>query len=455
MLRLILKFFLVYWLAAEVVILIDDLKPHNHIYKYELSDALAGSLAMNGRAIVDAYERGQCQTMRSVFTGAGNVIYLADAQGRMLCGDPGLSDMPSLVAQSLNKTEPSVSNHRTFQVLGLPVLSDHGQRYVVLIRNDFRSPFEAFGLLPGNVTMLVSIVVTFFLAVLVALPIRRLRRAANLIASGKLDTRVRWGPESLGWAWFKGGDDIHHLMLDFNLMAEKLEKLSSAQRLLLRDVSHELRSPLTRMGVGLSIARSGAPQSMQPHLDRIAAEAGRLNDLIGQILELSKMESIPEVDISATVSLTDLATDIVSKVEYEATYRNCWFTTAMSSTCYVKGDQELLSSALENIMRNAIKYAPDGSEIKVETTTEQTASGPLSKISVSDRGPGVPLNEIDSVLEPFYRADRLRNRQVEGAGIGLAIANRAAILHRGVIHLRNRPTGGLIVEICLPGAKSV
>src|SRR5579863_10435597 len=122
--RLILKIFLAYWLAAGVVIGLDDLRPHNHIYKYELSDALAGSLIMNGRAIVDAYERGQCDAMRKVFSGSGNVVYLASAQGRLLCGDPGLSEMPSLIADSVKSGKPTVINHASFQVIGMSLVSD-------------------------------------------------------------------------------------------------------------------------------------------------------------------------------------------------------------------------------------------------------------------------------------------------------------------------------------------
>jgi two-component system sensor histidine kinase CpxA len=309
-------------------------------------------------------------------------------------------------------------------------------------------------MLPGYTTVAISCVVTFFLGVLLALPIRRLRKAAERIAMGGLDARVAWPWKPVGGSEFTGGDDIGRLIRDFNIMAERLESLAKAQRLLLRDVSHELRSPLTRLGVALGMARAEAPAEMREHLNRIDTEAGRLNSLIGQILSLSQMDALHNTNQTRVFSLSELVVDLLPDVQYEAMQSNCSISTKVVEDCYVRGNADLLSAAVENIVRNSIKYAPGSGEIYVETASEERSGERFSTIRVTDNGPGIPDHEVGLVLEPFYRADRLRHWQQEGSGIGLAIADRAARLHRGMIGVRNKPDGGLIVEISLPAVLS-
>jgi two-component system sensor histidine kinase CpxA len=293
-------------------------------------------------------------------------------------------------------------------------------------------------------------VVTVFLAFLVALPIRRLRTAAREIATGKLGARVLWGKVSQKVYGFNGGDDIAKLVQDFNHMAERLQALTESQRMLLRDVSHELRSPLTRLGVGLGLARQEAPEITRQHLDRIESEAQRLNELIGQILSLSYLETIHEIELPENISLGELVMELLPDVQYEAAQSNCLITTAIAPGCTVRGDAELLRAAVENVVRNSIRYVPDNGLIHVETIPVERDGAILAIVRISDNGPGIPDGELKSVLEPFYRADRSRYWQQSGFGIGLAIANRAAGVHGGTINIRNRSEGGLTVEMCFP-----
>jgi two-component system sensor histidine kinase CpxA len=323
---------------------------------------------------------------------------------------------------------------------------------VLLLKSNYSSALHIYGMLPGYTTVCISCVVTVFLGLLIVLPIRRLRQAAGQIAMGRLEARVRWWSSSTGSAGARGGDDIDQLIRDFNHMAERLESLAKAQRMLLRDVSHELRSPLTRLGVGLGLARAQSPASMHESLDRIESEAARLNTLIGQILSLSQLDVIQRIDEPCLISLSELVVDLLPDIQYEAAQCGCSIGTTISEDCYVYGDEELLRAAFENILRNAIKYAAGGGLIHVETATEERQGKKFSRVSVSDSGPGIPEHELGLVLEPFYRADRPRHWQQEGSGIGLAIADRAARLHKGIIGIRNRKDGGLIVEICLPSA---
>ena len=452
MARLLLKIFLAYWLAAGAVIIVSDFGPQKHIHNPALNDALNSALSINGRMIVDAYENGRCTRAQQLFTDSHDGLFLAAPDGRLLCGDPSVSNLPNLVVSAIRKNKRVTATYKWFQLLAVPVTSPRGSRYVVVLKNQYSTALELYGLLPGYTTITISCGVTLFLSLLMALPIRRLRKAAGQIALGRLDTRVKWAVPTARWALFAGGDDIDQLVRDFNHMAERLQSLADAQRLLLRDISHELRSPLTRLGVGLRLAQIEATPAMQPHLSRIDAESTRLNHLIGQILSLSQLDLLQRVDAPRLVSFSDLVADLLPDLEYEAAQSACHIGSSIEAGCYVCGDEELLRSAVENILRNAIKYASGSGAILVETAIEHRAGEMFSVVRASDNGPGIPDHELSSVLKPFFRADRSRHWQQEGAGLGLAIADRAARLHRGNIGVRNRPEGGLIVELFVPSA---
>jgi two-component system sensor histidine kinase CpxA len=450
MIRLILKIFLAYWIAAGVVILIGDFGPHWQIHHPELSDALNSSLAMNGQLLIGAYETGRCSQVTDLLIKKDDALSLAAPDGSRLCGDLDVSDERALLIASAKSRKRMTANHALFQLIAMPMRSSAGKDYILLLKSRYRSALQLNGVLPGYTTIAISCVVTVFLAFLVALPIRRLRTAAREIATGKLGARVLWGKVSQKVYGFNGGDDIAKLVQDFNHMAERLQALTESQRLLLRDVSHELRSPLTRLGVGLGLARQEAPEITREHLDRIESEAQRLNELIGQILSLSYLETIQEIELPKNISLSELVMELLPDVQYEAAQSNCVITTAIGPGCTVRGDAELLRAAVENVVRNSIRYVPDNGLIHVETIPVERDGAVLAIVRISDNGPGIPDGELKSVLEPFYRADRSRYWQQSGFGIGLAIANRAAGVHGGTINIRNRSEGGLTVEMCFP-----
>ena len=452
MIRLMLKIFLAYWIVAGLVIAISDYEPHRQIHNPELMDALDSALAIDGTSIVDAYESGRCSELQKLLSTSRDGLYLATPDGRLVCGDPKFADVPKLIAAAVKQKRHMTENYAWFQLLAAPVTSPTGAEYVLLMKSNYSDALHFSGNLPGYTTVCISCLVTAFLGVLIAMPIRRLRQAAGQIAMGNLDARVRWGWSSIAARGSRGGDDIDQLIRDFNHMAERLESLANAQRVLLRDVSHELRSPLTRLGVGLGLARADCPASMREHLDRIESEAARLNTLIGQILSLSHLDVIQQMDAPRLISLSDLVTDLLPDLQFEAAQSGCFIDTSLSADCYVCGEEELLRTATENILRNAINYASGGGLIHVETDIEERQGKRHCIVRVSDNGPGIPEHELERVLEPFYRADRSRHRQAEGSGIGLAIADRAARLHSGMIGIRNKRDGGLIVEICVPAA---
>jgi two-component system sensor histidine kinase CpxA len=245
---------------------------------------------------------------------------------------------------------------------------------------------------------------------------------------------------------------LNSLIVDFNQMAGRLESLVAAQRMLLRDVSHELRSPLARLSVALQFTRETAPGSMMVPLDRIEAEAGRLNGLIEQILSLSFMEAVQELSNCAEISLSDLVASIMPDIQYEASSRPCHVMSKTIQDSTVHGDPDLLQRALENVVRNAMRYTPQEGMIEIEVDRAGGEHAEMAILRVKDNGPGVPSEELESILRPFYRVDKSRQRSTGGFGVGLAIAERAVHLHAGSIRASNRPQGGLLVEMTFPAS---
>jgi two-component system sensor histidine kinase CpxA len=245
-------------------------------------------------------------------------------------------------------------------------------------------------------------------------------------------------------------DDLDRLTMDFNHMAERIQGLVEAQHLLLRDVSHELRSPLARLNVTLALSRREAGNEMQTHLNRIEREANKLSDLIARLLSLSYMETTREIRDASAVSLSTLVHDVLPNVQYEASLRGCRIATRIGRDSAVLGDASLLESALENILRNALRYTPENGVIEVVLTESDNGQRRQAELRVSDRGPGVPEDELEAILRPFYRVDSARQSKTGGYGLGLAIASRVVHLHGGNIVATNRTDGGLAVRMLFP-----
>jgi two-component system sensor histidine kinase CpxA len=290
---------------------------------------------------------------------------------------------------------------------------------------------------------------TFVLVLLFTRPLVKLRKAARALAEGKLSTRV--GENSPHSQPFKG-DEFNGLIHDFNNMADRLESLVDAQKLLLRDVSHELRSPLARLSVALELAREDADPdlSMDAHLNRIEREAEKLNQLIGQLLTLSSMEAIQNVDNFHPVSLTNVIEQLLPDAAYEAQQRNCSVDFTATAECVVNGNHDLLYRALENVVRNAIRYSKPGSKVEIQLAAILEEGRELAVLEVNDSGPGIPEVAIRSIFRPFYRVDHARSPETGGFGVGLAITDRAVKLHHGQIQAFNKPGGGTKVRMTLP-----
>ena len=300
--------------------------------------------------------------------------------------------------------------------------------------------------LPG-IGILIAVIssglVCYLLARSLTRPVSRLRVAAQSLAEGDLTART--GAPAGG-----NRGEIVELMRDFDRMAERLETLVDSQSRLLKDVSHELRSPLARLSVALGLARQRATPEIEGFLNRIETETDRLNQLIQRLLTISRLESGADGIRKTSVSLRELVEGVAHDAEYESAGRHCRVETQDSDDYLIEGDPELLRSAVENVIRNATRYTAEGTTVNVSLEREKGAHGEETIIRIRDAGPGVPDQALAKIFEPFFRLDDARNRRTGGAGLGLSIADRAVRLHGGQLRASNRKEGGLEVEIRLP-----
>jgi len=302
---------------------------------------------------------------------------------------------------------------------------------------------------PGLIILIISSgLVCYFLSWYMTKPIVRLRAATRQLAAGDLTARI-------GARASKRRDEVAGLMRDFDAMAERLEILMKAQSRLLNDISHELRSPLARLNVALGLARQRSNVESSEMLDRIELEASRLNELIGRILTLARLEDGEQRVPQTPVPLAELVQNVAEDAEFEAQARHCHVQTVIPEGDWgVRGNASLLHSAVENVVRNAIRYTQEHTSVRVELASEEGPKGPEAVLKVSDSGPGAPPDALDKLFEPFYRLDDARGRQTGGVGLGLAITERAVRFHGGRVSARNRTEGGLQVEIRLPLIRS-
>lgn len=296
-------------------------------------------------------------------------------------------------------------------------------------------------LVPLATGTLASLAFGAVLAWHVARPVRHLRQAFASVSQGRLETRIA---PLMG----RRRDEVADLGRDFDMMIQRLQALNTAQRTLLHDVSHELRSPLTRLHAAIGLARQ-SPQRIEDSLDRVEREAERLDDLVGELLTLSRLEVLGAVtpqERSEPTDLVDLVAQVAADAEFEAQAggRAVAFTGGGELPAEVRS--ELLHRAIENVVRNAVKFTAQGTVVELGITGSPLGDAAL--VTVADRGPGVPHAELESIFEPFYRG---RAAPVgPGFGLGLAIARRAIEAHGGVIRARNREGGGLWIDISIP-----
>jgi two-component system sensor histidine kinase CpxA len=472
---LFVRIFLSYWIAQALFLVLAILATLAINHSGEISSVQAQQgrfLSESVQAYQTGGEDGARKYIRSVRDSQHVRLYLFDEHGRELMGRQPPEWIERAQRGQGHTADTLWGRLKPMQVLRESMTDASGHRYTLVteLPPEQHTLFGPHGV-PGLgilIAVLSSGLVCSILARYLTSPIVRLRAATQKLASGDLTARA-------GVPWTRRHDEMAELMRDFDRMAERLESLVNAQSRLLTDISHELRSPLARLNVALELARQRSGPDARSALDRIDRETNRLNELIQRLLTISRLESGEESIEKSPVDLEQIIHEIAKDAAFEAQSRRCHVEATVVDDCVVMGSPSLLHSAIENVVRNAVRYTDEGTtvEVRLEAGVGLPTTGPSNVgpdggtvrkgehrnnelgrpeavVRVLDSGPGVPEDALDKLFRPFYRIDDARGRQTGGVGLGLAITDRAVRLHGGTIRVSNRPQGGLMVEIRLP-----
>lgn len=449
--NLFIKIFLWFWLGfllINLVFLLVSLATQTEIAP---TRSRAMTVKIEAFAAAQIFESGGVSALKNYFEKTENETeiraFLIDEKGFDLTGKPFPEEIKKILpnASEINKVESESIKFTTFSAV--KIVSENDRTYIFaneMPRFAFlpmmaAKPFIRFWRFP--LTLFISGLICFLLARYLTKPIIELSRATRQFADGNLNVRV-------SEQFAKRRDEFADLSRDFDSMAVQIESNIESQKRLLSDISHELRSPLTRLNIALSLARESINdrKELQESHDIIELEAGRIDRLIEQLLTLTKFENLKEKADFTDVNLSELLEIIASDAEFEAKAKNRDVKLFENPEIIVKGNRRLLQSAVENIVRNAIRHTAENTAVEINLKkTEENAL-----ISVKDYGLGIPENELSRIFRPFYRVEKARERETGGTGLGLSIAERAVTLHRGKISASNSENGGLIITIILP-----
>jgi two-component system sensor histidine kinase CpxA len=381
------------------------------------------------RDLKEGGERKLKRTLDGVPRGLHNHVFVLDSQGKELLGRERV----------LNRVKKG-----RVKVVTTQLQDASGQVYTLVTTG--RRPPRAL-LAPGSagvgmrlgVAAIISALVSLLLARYLAAPLGHLSRASRQLATGDLSVRV-------GAPLDRRQDEFGQLARDMDEMAGRLQQLQGANRRLLRDVSHELRSPLARLRVALEIARNKDRSLVTDELDRIELESGRLEKLVDEVLSLLRESSGPQELKLSRFDLSDLLHDLVETANYEIGDSREPIALKLQPPLLLEADRELLWRVFENLLRNALIHSVKGGIcVRASRVGDKQV-----QVSVLDSGPGIDETQIGRIFEPFFRVDEARDRHLGGHGLGLAIAASAVRRHDGRISALNRKEGGLEVRVVLP-----
>jgi two-component system OmpR family sensor kinase len=371
-------------------------------------------------------------------------VLVVGEDGRELLGRP----LPPHFGRLLRAPRGGLPDYPGIEVVParpLPQLvAPDGRHYGILVMPPHR-PFGLLSTIPETriAVLLLALAVTgtasWLLTRSITRPVRALGAATRDLAGGNLDARVATPVSARR-------DELGTLARDFDAMAARLRDLMKGREQLLRDVSHELRSPLARMRVAVGLARQPGSDPGR-ELGRLESEIERLDRLIGHVLHLSRLDAAARAELADEVDLVELLDAIARDAAFEAQGRGVtigWRPPA--GLPHLRGNAAWLASAIENVVRNAVRYTAAGTQVVLEAVA---AAGAV-RVVVRDRGPGVPESELKQIFEPFHRVAESRTRETGGDGIGLAITARVLAAHGGTARATNAPDGGLVVTLSLP-----
>ena len=356
------------------------------------------------------------------------------------CGT--FADMISSVAA----TKASVFTMK-YGIVRVALMLPGGTREYIFATELPAGPRAALGIdaasivLRWGVALLVSGFICYLLTRYITTPILHLQEASQHLAAGDLSTRAAEKIE-------RRRDELGALVRDFNVMAGRIEELVSRQRQLIYDISHEFRSPLARLGVALDLGRKR--KGNDSAFDHMEQDVECLNDMIGRLLIIARLDTAAAPVQMISVNLTELVSHIVHDAGFESQKRDVAVTLNASEQIFVHGNAELLHSAIENVIRNAIRYTAPGTPVEVALQCQEIEGVSSVSLTVRDCGPGIAESDLINIFQPFYRVADARDRQSGGTGLGLAIADRVIRIHKGTIHAENTAPQGLQINIALP-----
>lgn len=447
--RLFWKFFIFFFVAMTLTVVMST------VLAFRVSQQAADQLDIENREqiINDAAEAlalGGESSLRAWLANhprpaPGFVLYISDEQGRDLLDREMPEPVRDLLVRSAKRPENVPSNVRRLR-LTANLIGDNGQVYPLAF---MRASPTILGILgwPGTQfsvltsAIIAAAITALLLARYLSSPIVKLQEASRSLAAGALETRV-------GGPFNRRGDEVGTLARDFDAMAEKLQALIMDKEALLRDISHELRSPLARMRVGLALAQRKAGPEPGRDLERLEQEIEKLDDLVGQIMTLARLRTQTSVQRDP-VDVCELVGDVVDNARYEHPAAKIAFSRG--DVGQVQADADELYSAVENVVRNALNHSDEGASVEIEV---READGRVA-VTVADRGPGVPDDALDKIFEPFYQADNSRDHQRGGQGLGLSITASVIERHGGRVSARNRDAGGLEIRLEIPAGTDV
>jgi two-component system sensor histidine kinase CpxA len=448
---LFLKIFLWFWatvIATGIALVLTwiILQPKNIPLQQSMSN-LADTAWISGTAAVNALEQQGAPAasayIQQVYQRTHLKSCLMDPAGNAVAG-VDCAAFSDIGPHRPRSEAPSFTARRNFLRVVVTIRGKSGLPYVYGIESmERRGPppgiTHAGILLRWSVALLVSGFICYLLTRHLTIPVLRLREASQHLAAGELSTRAASGME-------RRRDELGSLVRDFNAMAGRIEELVSRQRQLIYDISHELRSPLARLNVALDLGRQR--KGNDPAFDHMEQDIECLNEMIERLLTVARLDTSAAPVSMAQVDLTDLVSQIVRSAEFELQERSGTIRLSSAGQYVIQGNAELLHSAIENVIRNAVRYTGSGNAVDVRL--EPAGTPKTVRIVVRDYGSGVPEAELSKIFQPFYRVADDRNRESGGTGLGLAIADRVVRIHTGTIHARNATPHGLEVEIRLP-----
>ena len=444
------KIFLSFWLASTLIIVSTAWVTSELALKSAIPAREKVFMDSYANAAVTTYESGHAPALKKWLKHAGNVhnmtLYLLTHSGQLIGNKPAPPEIRQIAHDHLHDTLNEGLLTFGNIIISHEILSTSGGAYrLAAISNTPLSHFIQITWEGLTIRLLIAVffsgLMCYLLSIYLTKPLRSLSLAAKSIATGQLNTRV---------GQFKGHyrDEIAELSHEFDRMAETIEEMIQSKERLLQDISHELRSPLARLQIAIELGRTKSNNMAIQEFSRMEEECIRLNSLIGEILDYARLNQALYPLKRTKVDVPKLIQHIVDDANFEFGQTKTRVQLKTINKCNLLVDEPLIHRAIENILRNALRYSPNKALVKIDVSLNSAKDNLI--IEIIDKGPGIPEDQIEKIFNPFYRVDTSRTKKTGGFGLGLSIAQQALQLHHGNIHIQNQKPHGLSVRLSIP-----